>query len=81
MRPKAVAVEPLHDFKLQITFSNNEKRVFDVKPYFKFKPFKELKEPGLFKTVRIAGLSIEWQNGVDICPDELYYDSLPKVSI
>ena len=27
------------------------------------------------KKVRIAGLSIEWENGADICPDELYYNS------
>ncbi len=77
MRPRAIAVEPLDDFKLRVTFNNNEKRVFDVKPYFHFKPFKELQELALFKTVHIAGLSVEWQNGIDICPDELYYDSLP----
>ena len=28
-----------------------------------------------FKKVKIAGLSIEWENGADICPDELYNNS------
>jgi len=29
----------------------------------------------MFNTVKIAGLSIEWENGADICPDELYNKS------
>ena len=37
--------------------------------------FEELKNPTIFKTVKIAGLSIEWINGADICPDELYNNS------
>jgi hypothetical protein len=76
MRPRAIAVKPLDDFKLLVTFSNNENRVFDVKPYFDFISFKELQKLALFETVHISGLSVEWQNGVDICPDELYYDSV-----
>ena len=28
-----------------------------------------------FKKVQISGLSIEWENGADICPDELYNNS------
>lgn len=77
MRPRAIAVAPLDDYKLMVTFDNNEVRVFDVKPYFGYAQFNELQKPALFKTVRVAGLSVEWQNGVDICPDELYYDSAP----
>lgn len=75
MRPRAIDVKPLQDYKLLITFSNNEKKIFDVTPYLKYKQFEELKNPTIFKTVKIAGLSIEWINGVDICPDELYNNS------
>ena len=28
-----VAVKPLKEYKLLITFDNNEKRIFNVKPY------------------------------------------------
>ena len=77
MRPRATAVKPLDDFKLLVTFNNSEKRVFDVKPYFDFILFKELKYNSLFNNVYVAGLSVEWPNGIDICPDELYYDSTP----
>jgi hypothetical protein len=77
IRPKAIDVEPRSDYCLLITFSNNEKRLFDVKPYLDFKPFNELRNTALFNTVKPAGLSVEWLHGQDICPDELYYNSLP----
>ncbi len=76
IRPKAVEVMVLENYELLITFSNKERRIFDVKPYFDFKPFKELENLTLFKTVKPAGLSIEWIHGQDICPDELYYNSV-----
>lgn len=60
---------------LLITFNNNEKRVFDVKPYLTHKAFKKLNDKILFNTVKINGLSISWINGADICPDELYNNS------
>jgi len=77
IRPKAVSVVPLPDYCLLVTFSNEEERLFDVKPYFDFKPFEELKNPVIFNTVKPAGLSIEWVHGQDICPDDLYYNSIP----
>ena len=77
LRPKAINVEPHSDYCLLITFSNNEKRLFDVKPYLNFKPFNELRNITLFNTVKPAGLSIKWLHGQDICPDELYSNSLP----
>lgn len=77
MRPKAIDVKILNNYELEILFDNNEKRIFDVKPYFKFKIFKDLKGLNKFQKVKISGLSIEWENGADICPDELYNNSKP----
>ena len=76
LRPRAVDVKPLDDYKLYVTFSNNEQRIFDVKPYLEIQFFHNLKNPDLFKSVKTAGLSIEWETGEDICPDELYYNSV-----
>ena len=76
LRPKAIEVTVKDDYCLLITFDNQEKRLFDVKPYLDFKSFEELKNPILFQTVKPAGLSIEWIHGQDICPDELYYNSV-----
>lgn len=75
MRPKAIDVKVLNNYELEILFDNNEKKIFDVKPYFRFNIFEELKDLKKFEKVKIAGLSIEWENGADICPDELYNNS------
>ena len=79
MRPKPIDVKPLKNYMLEVIFKNGEKKIFDVKPYLKFKHFKEVKNEKEFKKVRIAGLSIEWENGADICPYELYYNSKKNI--
>ena len=76
MRPRAISVKPLSDYKLLVTFSNNEIKIFDVKPYLEYKQFSNLKNISIFNTVKISGLSIEWIDGTDICPDELYNNSV-----
>ena len=78
MRPKAIEVKPLENYILQVTFENGESGVFDVKPYLQHIQFKDLKNKELFKTVKIAGLSISWDNGADICPDELYNQTVKQ---
>ena len=75
MRPRAIDVKILNNYELEIKFDNNERKIFDVKPYFKLKIFNDLKNYEEFKKVQISGLSIEWENGADICPDELYNNS------
>jgi len=77
LRPTATAVEPIENYFLLVTFDNQERRRFDVKPYLDHPAYKELKIPAMFRTVKPAGLSIEWLHGQDICPDELYHDSIP----
>ncbi|MDR0920049.1 MAG: DUF2442 domain-containing protein [Oscillospiraceae bacterium] len=76
MRPRAVSVMPLENYILEIAFSNGERKFFDVKPYLNYPAFKNIKN--IFYTVRIDGLSVAWQDGTDICPDELYYESKQK---
>ena len=43
MRIHPVAVKPLHDYILSVTFSNGEHRHFDVKPYLEMPFFAPLK--------------------------------------
>ena len=75
MRPKAIDVKVLNNYELEIKFDNKERKIFDLKQNFKFKIFNDLKNYEEFKKVQISGLSIEWENGADICPDELYNNS------
>ena len=48
--------------------------MFDVSPYASGSWFGELKEDACFRTVRMlpGETGIEWSNGQDIAPHELY---------
>ena len=76
LRPTAIKVVPMNDYLLNIEFDNGEQKVFDVKPYIKGSWYGELSDPAYFKSVVTNGYSVEWANGQDLCPDELYYNSL-----
>ncbi|MCL2030628.1 MAG: DUF2442 domain-containing protein [Oscillospiraceae bacterium] len=71
-----VEVMPLERYKLLITFDNHERRVFDVEPYLSDSFFAPLGNPSVFQTVRVGPISLEWAGGVDMCPDELYCNSV-----
>ena len=75
IRPTATKVVPTSDYRLIVTFDNGEKRRFDVKPYIKGSWYGNLKDPGYFSTVSVNGYTVEWLEGQDLCPDELYYNS------
>ena len=70
-------VKPKDNYMLHLTFENGEERQFDMKPYLEIGIFKELKDPCLFKTVKINFDSIEWANEADFDPEVLYQKSLP----
>jgi len=72
-----VAVKPLKNYKLLITFNNKEKRIFDVAPYLSDNFFAPLNSLSVFNSVKISPISLEWIGGIDMCPDELYYNSMP----
>jgi hypothetical protein len=74
MNPRVITVQPIQDFKLLITFNNGEKKRFDVKPYLGIGIFKELQDTSLFNSVKPFLGSIQWANGVDLCPDTLYLE-------
>ncbi len=75
MNPRVIDVKPENDFVLLVTFTNGEKKRFDVKPYLGIGIFKELKDRSMFNSVKPFLGSIQWANGVDLCPDTLYIES------
>lgn len=75
MNPRVIDVKPENDFVLLVTFTNGEKKRFDVKPYLGIGIFKELRDRSMFNSVKPFLGSIQWSNGVDLCPDTLYTES------
>ncbi len=65
---------PLGNYEIRITFSDGHSFDLDLQPMLNEKP-SQLEAPlhdlGYFAEVTVNGLTIEWPNGFDICPDEL----------
>jgi hypothetical protein len=75
MNPRVSNVQPQQNYFLLITFDNGEVKRFDVNPYLEIGIFKELKDMSVFNSVKPFLGSIQWSNGIDLCPDTLYLDS------
>ncbi len=76
IRPRADSVRALDNYEILIHFNNGETRKFDVKPYLSDHFFEKLRNHAVFKQVHTNDMSVEWPFEIDICPDELYYDSV-----
>lgn len=77
MTGKLISVTPMEDYKILIAYDNFEKRIFDVKPYISGSWYGKLSDYNFFKTVRVSGKTVEWADGQDIAPHELYDLSVP----
>jgi len=75
--PVPVDVKPMENYSLLVTFESGEKRIYDVKPLIKGDWFGELRQPTVFNSVAIINKLIQWPDGQDIGPDDLYYNSIP----
>lgn len=77
LRPTVTNIKIMHNYHLELIFDNGEVRLFNVNPYITGDSYSELLETNYFSRVVINGYNIEWPNGQDICPDDLYYNSVP----
>ena len=75
MNPRVKKVSPNSDYTLSIIFDNGEEGIFDVSPYLDRGIFSQLKDLKMFNSVKPLLGSIQWGNGLDLCPDTLYLDS------
>lgn len=74
LQPNIVSVMPMEDYRLLLTYTTGEKKIFDVKPYIYGDWYSELLDVNYFKTIHVidGGYGIEWEHGQDIAPHELY---------
>ena len=75
MNPRVKKVSPNSNYTLSIIFDNEEEGIFDVSPYLDRGIFSQLKDLRMFNSVKPFLGSIQWGNGLDLCPDTLYLDS------
>ncbi len=70
--PMVLSAVPHDDYSIVVTFETGETKRFNVKPYICGDWFGQLNDISVFNTVRLCGNTIEWADGQDIAPHELY---------
>lgn len=73
--PDIKNVEILKEYKLLLTFSNDEVRLFDIKPYLKYPVFKALNSESELNMFSIVDGTIEWKCGAELSADTFYLGS------
>src|ERR1700722_5533353 len=65
-------VEYIKDYKLKLTFRNDDVKIVDLEQELWGPMFKPLKDIEYFQQVKTDSYTIIWPNGLDLCPDTLY---------
>ena len=66
----------LNDFVLKITYINDEVKLYDFKNNLKYNFYEKLRNPEYFRRAKSAQTTVEWPDGEDIDPNELYENSI-----
>jgi len=74
MLHKIRKVKYLEGYKLELYFDDKSVKVVNLEQMLRKAKnmFLPLKDIDYFKQVRCDGITINWPNGVDLCPDVLY---------
>ena len=65
-------VEYMHDYTMNLEFSNGERRIVDFEPLLTGKLREPLRDMNNFIQFGLTEWTLEWYNGVDFAPDFLY---------
>ena len=72
------SVEPLEKFHVRIIFQNNVQKEIDLEKFLRGEIFEPIRrDPNVFRSIKVVGGTIGWDNGADIDPYVLYYDLKP----
>ena len=74
--PDPMEVKVLEEYKILIKFKDGKKKIFDMKDYINQKFYEKLKDRQYFEKLKVMWNTICWENGEDVAPENLYYDSI-----
>lgn len=75
---RIVSVTVVSDYRVKLLFKNGQESTVDLDGYLKGSIFELVRDPEIFRQVRIFGGGLGWPNGADICPDLLYHGGQPS---
>ncbi|MFI5163816.1 MAG: DUF2442 domain-containing protein [Bacteroidia bacterium] len=72
---KIISLLPMEDFQFHVKFDDGTEKKFDLKPYFQFPVFLDLKNKNLFPKAVNRGYFIEWEGQeIDLSADTLWHE-------
>ena len=75
---KIVAVKPLENMTMILTFNSGEQRLYDATELLKYPIFQVLKDKEVFLHPVLDHGVVTWNNGaLDLSPDAMYENSFP----
>ena len=72
MTPKIVQAEYAGEYRIKLKFEDGAEGIVDLNSELYGEVFEPLKSIDYFKTFRIQGSSLSWDNGADFAPEFLY---------
>mgnify|MGYP002523384030 CR=1 FL=1 len=73
---KVTDIEIISELCMLVTFSNEEKKIFDLSELIKYPAYQQLKDYDFFKKAYVENGIIVWNNGnIDIAPETVYKNS------
>lgn len=73
--PRIRSVSALENFCLELIYETDEKKIYDAKKLLNHPGYKNLNNEIYFKKVKSVQTTVEWPNGEDIDPNDLYENS------
>ena len=75
--PRIIEVKALDKYYIYLRFKTGEEKVYDMRPCIdEIEYYNKLKIRKYFEKVKPRGCTVEWENGEDVCPENLYYESI-----
>ena len=75
--PDIIGVKALDNYLIYLKYETNEEKIYNMgKLINENKFYTKLKDKKYFKNVKPRGDSIQWEDGEDVAPESLYYDSI-----
>ena len=75
--PRVEEVKALEDYFIYIKFIDGKEKKYNMSKLIEtIKFYEKLKNREYFTKVKPRGTTVEWPNGEDVCPENLYYDSV-----
>ena len=72
MNPRPIEAQAIDNKTLLVKFNNGEVKKIDISVFLKYPMYKELNDFNFLKRGKEDGMTVYWNDDIDIDPDYLY---------